>query len=318
MQNFLVDLNHLDLLAVKGPDSARFLQGQLTCDVNQASAGHSVYGAVCNNKGRMLSSFRLVNAGEDYYLEMQPGLLEANKANLDKYIVFFKAETEDARAIFDRLGVAGAEAETLLAQDFQPLPEQPGDISQNGGHLLIKLNNATDHVPSRYELWLAAGDSAAIRGKLQASLDSVPHEKWQLQDIRLGIYHVTQNDVEAFTPQALNYDLAGAVSFTKGCYTGQEIVARMYYRGTAKRRLYPVVLEGPDAPETARNAAVLRTDTGKKCGELLSLVPGDRENLYEGLAFLDTAAVEESAPLHLEQAPDTPLQARGLPSYSGQ
>src|SRR5690554_6738031 len=137
MENFFVDLSHLDLLAVRGEDSEKFLQGQLTCDVEAASAQQSVPGAVCNNKGRVLGSFLLVRAQDGFYLEMKPGLLEGNKANLDKYIVFYKAHTFDARSDFRRLGLVGAQAEAALAECFPALPVRAGEVVEHAGHRLI-------------------------------------------------------------------------------------------------------------------------------------------------------------------------------------
>ncbi|MEX2365212.1 MAG: folate-binding protein, partial [Pseudohongiellaceae bacterium] len=93
MENFFVDLSHLDLLCVSGEDSGKFLQGQLTCDVTQATASQSIPGAICNNKGRVLANFRLLLHQGNYYLEMNQAQLAVSKSILDKFIVFYKAET---------------------------------------------------------------------------------------------------------------------------------------------------------------------------------------------------------------------------------
>src|SRR5690606_32822904 len=113
--------------AVEGEDSGKFLQGQLTCNVPDASDTHCLPGAMCNNKGRVLGSFLLHRLGVDHFLALRPGMLATVKANLDRYIVFYKAKTRDARDDFRRYGLLGEEARTLLAESFPALPSAPGE-----------------------------------------------------------------------------------------------------------------------------------------------------------------------------------------------
>ena len=300
MDNFFVDLNHLDLLAVTGEDSGKFLQGQLTCDINTASAGRSIRGAVCNNKGRVISSFRLLRLESDYYLEMAPGLLESSKQRLDKYIVFYKAKTSDARPRFHRLGLAGQSAREILTTVFSHLPEAPGEVSHEGDNHLILLNSESKLSPQRYELWLDAESAAPIREKINQALATAGYLQWQLLDLQLGTIEISASEVEEYTPQVLNYDLSGEVSFTKGCYTGQEIVARMHYRGNAKKRMYPVSLQSATPLENVSGLGIVQADSGLSAGVLIKLLPNGRDS-YLGLALIDTQAATEDHPLMVEE-----------------
>lgn len=303
MESFVVELDHLDLLAVKGEDSGKFLQGQLTCDVEDAGPGQAQLGAVCNNKGRVLGSFLLVRTPEGYYLEMKPGLLESNKANLDKYIVFYKARTLDASQEFQRLGLVGPEAASLLARFFPALPSGALEMVEHEGHRLIALEPDS---PPRYELWLAKAGSAALSEAITAALPVHGFADWELQDLRRGIFHVEVRHIGEFTPQLLSYDLKGFVNFKKGCYTGQEIVARMHYRGSAKKRLFPVRVRAAEPLTTPEAQPVLDAD-GARVGEILRLLPSG-SGLYEGVAQMDTGKLGKGSDYTLGGSQDKPLE----------
>jgi len=218
--DILSPLLHQGLISVKGPDAARFLQGQITCDVLQVAIGESTHGARCNAKGRMLASFVLFHAEDQHFLlQLHRSLIAPLINELTKYAVFFKVELTDISDHHCLLGIAGASVEKTGLTDA---------VYQ------YRL------VDGRKILIVAAEKTPSVWEALRDALKPVGTELWQLMDIRSGLGHVEVGTADLFIPQMLNFQAIGAISFKKGCYTGQEVVARMKYLGKLKRRMYRI------------------------------------------------------------------------------
>lgn len=213
-------LLHQGLISVTGPDAARFLQGQITSNALQLAVGESTPGARCNAKGRMLASFVLFHAEDQHFLlQLHRSLVTPLINELTKYAVFFKVELTDVSDHYCLLGTAGKPVDKNSPTDtaYQyPLVD---------GRSILVI--AAEKVPP---VWKALRDA----------LKPVGTELWQLMDIRSGLGHVEVDTVDLFIPQMLNFQAIGAISFKKGCYTGQEVVARMKYLGKLKRRMYRI------------------------------------------------------------------------------
>lgn len=248
MPSFHSILEDQDVLAVSGEDSEKFLQGQLTCDLQKLPLNGWQFGAACTNKGRAFSSFRLLRLDEGFYLIMEPGMLPATRDALQKYIPFYKAGMAATGDAFTRIGLAGTGVDAVLQEWFTALPA-PGQAVRQDGQLLMNLtaNNAGD--APRFELWLAG--TSAVPAPI-AALAERPLASWQALDLAAGTCLVHPETAALYTPEELNMDLAGFVSFHKGCYTGQEIVARMHFRGKARKRLYLVEARAPLAERDNR------------------------------------------------------------------
>jgi folate-binding protein YgfZ len=229
-------LSHEGVLAVRGPDASKFLQGQLTCNLNYLNAETSSLGARCTPKGRMQSSFRIVQVSDGYLLAMAGDLLAAQLADLQKYAAFSKSKLGDESHAWVRFGLSGADG--VLRELGLDLPHETDSVTQ--GHQLLALR-----LPDgRAELWVPAEQAAALQARLAGQLAEAPLNDWLLAQVRAGIGQVLGSTRELFIPQMLNLQALGGVSFKKGCYTGQEIVARMQYLGKLKRRLYRLSLAG--------------------------------------------------------------------------
>jgi len=231
-------LNDFDLISVQGLDSLKFLQGQLTCNVDRVSTKQSIAGAYCNLKGRVITDFRIFIRDDIYFLQTQKGMGEILQKTLDKYIVFSKAKTKSVSEDFRRIGLFGEGADRLLQSIYAQLPQQEGGCLQTDELTIIKSGGPQ----LRYEIYYYGGNSTEAE-RLMAESEEADKEYWQLADIEAGIVHISPATQEMYTPQVLNYDICGLVDFKKGCYTGQEIVARMHYRATAKKRLYHLVAD---------------------------------------------------------------------------
>lgn len=274
MQNFYTSLDYQDLLVVTGEDNEKFLQGQLTCDLDNLSDGQCVLGAACNTKGRVYSSFRVLKHDKAFYLVMQPGLADATTTTLKKYIPFYKAEMADASSRFQRLGLAGEEALEQLGKLTPALPEAGNSLAVDGA-ILINLGGT---IP-RFEIWSENGGSTLFT--TSEKLQEASRTDWQALDLAEGIFLINQDDIEKYTPEEMNMDLAGFISFDKGCYTGQEIVARMHYRGKAGKRLFVVTLESPS--ELTENTLV---NTSDKALGIITNILYLKDNIVKSFAVL--------------------------------
>ena len=317
MKTGFVELSSFDLLRIQGPDTARFLQGQLTCNVDKVTETFCIPGAYCNLKGRVISDFRLFMQQGDYYLQTCLGAGELLKRTLDKYIVFSKATSESATSRFRRIGVLGSDAETVLKRIFPVVPETAGGCAHTGAVTILRLEENSP----RYEIYETISSSTALSA-LQSQLEPVDGSLWELADISAGVAHISNPMQEIYTPQSLNYDLRGLIDFRKGCYTGQEIVARMHYRGTAKKRLYHVC--GKIAPdETVASLATVQDDALHQA-EIIQSCAAD--GMLHMLAILSPEAVSANAALLLSLQPaepghsphSVPAQIIPLPCFAAQ
>lgn len=227
---FFCDLSHEGILAVRGPDAAKFLQGQLTCNLNYLDIGHSSLGARCTPKGRMQSSFRILPQGDGYLLAMDRELVQPQLADLTRFAVFSKSKLHDESAEWVRFGLHGGDA--ALESFGLDLPQTADATIQVHGLIAVRLPDG------RAELWTPREEAETVKLRLASQLREVPLEYWLLAQIRAGIGQVVAATRELFIPQMINLQALGGVSFKKGCYTGQEIVARMQYLGKLKRRLH--------------------------------------------------------------------------------
>jgi folate-binding protein YgfZ len=238
---FFCPLSHEGVLAVRGVDASKFLQGQLTCNLDYLSEARATLGARCTQKGRMQSSFRILLEGDGVLLAMASELIEAQLLDLKKYAVFSKSKLTDESASWVRFGLSHGDA--ALASLGLELPQDTDSVVRANDLIAIRVS------PARAELWVRAEQADDIRNRLAAQLPEGSLNDWLLGQIRAGIGQVFGQTREEFIPQMINLQAVGGVSFKKGCYTGQEIVARMQYLGKLKRRLYRLTLEDNDVPE---------------------------------------------------------------------
>ncbi|WP_085710233.1 MULTISPECIES: folate-binding protein YgfZ [unclassified Pseudomonas] len=297
---FFCTLSHEGVLAVRGADAGKFLQGQLTCNINYLSDDRASLGARCTQKGRMQSSFRIVLEGDGVLLAMAGELLEPQLADLKKYAVFSKSKLTDESASWVRFGLEHGDA--ALSSLGLELPADTDSVVRHEGLIAIRVS------PDRAELWTPADLADAIKGKLSAQLTEAELNQWLLGQIRAGIGQVMPSTRELFIPQMLNLQAVGGVSFKKGCYTGQEIVARMQYLGKLKRRLYRVQLDASELPEPG--TPLFAPSHGSSIGEVVLAARAEKN--IELLAVLQAEAAD-AGDLHLGTAEGPALHLLDLP-----
>ncbi|MBC3421580.1 folate-binding protein YgfZ [Pseudomonas sp. RW3S2] len=297
---FFCPLSHEGILAVRGSDAGKFLQGQLTCNLDYLNPQHASLGARCMVKGRMQSSFRILPEGNGYLLAMASELLEAQLADLKKYAVFSKATLTDESPAWVRFGLQQGDA-ALHALGLET-PQAAGATVRHEGLVAIAVS------PARVELWVPAEQAANVREVLAAALPEGTLDSWLLGQIRAGIGQVMGPTRELFIPQMINLQAVDGVSFKKGCYTGQEIVARMQYLGKLKRRQYRLSLPVDEAP--APGAEIFSPTHGSSVGEVVIAAPAEQG--VELLAVLSADSVEDDN-LHLGSLEGPRLTLLDLP-----
>lgn len=274
------------ILKVGGDDALRFLQGQCTCDVHAVNTITSKLGAFCTPKGRMYANFRMIFNDHAFLLLMNSALIEPTQLTLDKYIRFFKASMQDVSTQWIRLGISGQNSTSLLRKISPSLPTHMGDVTPMTDGFIVQLS----HTPFRYEIWINALETAKTIWSSLAAADCniAPPTFWEWLDIEAGLAWITRETAEAFTPHMINYQAVDGISFTKGCYTGQEIVARTHYLGKLKKHLYRLsvrthALPSPGCPVMQHNEHV---------GEVVNAVAINSTHI-ELLAVLQAQSVTE-------------------------
>src|SRR6266705_6697141 len=219
-------LDHLGVLRFRGEDAESFLQGQLTCDVEKASLHSSTYGAYCSPKGRMLANFLLWREEAGFFMALSRDIASSIQKHISKFVLRAKVKVSDASDTIVMAGAAGPKAGQALSKVFPDFPNGPNGVSrQPDTGTVIKLKDG------RFLLSLTPSSASALRQQLANILVPVGEHAWRWLDIRNGVPLVTAATQDQLVPQMANFELLGGISFDKGCYTGQEVVARMQHLG---------------------------------------------------------------------------------------
>ncbi len=247
---------HLAVLTVSGKDAAKLLQGQVTCDVNELTDTKSCLGALCNPKGRAITTFLLIKTGDVFLVILPEELLETVKKRLQMYILRSAVTITDSS---DQLCLIGLSTKKMQAESLFNTSQQDN----------ITVNFSTTQ--NRYLVIADTDKAIALWSDRVDNLKFKPKnsDQWRYLDILSGIPWLTTETSEEFIPQMLNLDQLGGISYNKGCYTGQEIVARTHYLGKTKRALFLAECESTTLP--APNSAIIdnSTDTEHSIGKVL-------------------------------------------------
>ncbi|UXI01736.1 tRNA-modifying protein YgfZ [Photobacterium sp. TY1-4] len=227
----LVDLADWGLITLVGDDKKSYLHGQVTCDVVSLAQDQSTLGAHCDAKGKMRTIFRLFHHRDGYGFFQRRSVMATQLPELKKYAVFSKVDIEQSDAIL--LGLTGIDAGATIDQVFGG----EGEVRAIEGGTVVKID------AERWLLILSPEHAETVAGQLAANAVLSDSTLWDLYDIRQAIPRVDDATALEFIPQAMNLQALDAISFTKGCYTGQETVARAKYRGINKRAMY--IVSGP-------------------------------------------------------------------------
>jgi hypothetical protein len=239
------DLDFHGVIAAHGGDAGTFLQSQLTNDISRLDASGNQLNAYCTPKGRIMGLMRVFRRDDIWYLRLPTDTLEAVLQRLRMFILRAAVTLEDVSGNFIRIGVAGEAAPAELLAVTGMIPDRPGQTVITDKLVILRVPG----ILPRFEVYADSLDAArSLWDSLNVRGAPVGSSAWRLQEILAGIPNVYAATTEMFVPQMTNLQLVDGVSFKKGCYPGQEIVARMQYLGTLKRRMYLGSLEMADVP----------------------------------------------------------------------
>lgn len=286
------ELQHLGLLSCTGDDARTFLQAQLTNGIEDLAEGEARRAGWCSAKGRLLALFLVVPQQGGFLLQVSRDIAPPVAKRLSMFVLRAKAKVADVSDAWTQYGLWGETAETRLAQLGLPVPQGELKVTHAQGIAVVRVG-------AQRFLILAP---AAQRGRLSSLALEQGEASWALQEIRSGLPQVVQATQEEFVPQMVNLERLGAVDFKKGCYPGQEIVARTQYRGVLKRRMARARVS---APAAAGDDLYADEFAGQASGKVVAAaaVAGGGSEL---LAVVQISALEGGQPIRL-RAPDGPL-----------
>jgi len=291
--NVFADLSHYGLVSVHGEDAQDFLQSQFSNDIRQVDDTHSQYSGYCSAKGRLLASFRIFRRGDSYYLCLPAEMIEDLISRLRMFVLRSKVTIEEAGNTFVYLGVSGGEASEKLCDISGDLPESVHEVIQDEEQLTIRVPG----IHPSYEVFTSVERARVLWDKLNVDSAAIGAEAWQLLDIQAGVPVIYRQTRESFVPQMANMQLVDAVSFKKGCYPGQEVVARMQYLGKLKRRMYKLRTHTEIRPEPG-DELFRGEDASQSTGKVVSAA-AHPDGGYALLAVLQISSAEGGGDLHL-------------------
>jgi tRNA-modifying protein YgfZ len=299
----------LGIIRAQGADTVKFLQGQLTQDVALLGLSEARLAAWCSAKGRMLASFIVLkNTHEDILLLCSPSVLPSTLKRLQMFVMRAQCKLHDATAEFVVQGLAKADAVTAGATNSVAARAlQSMVLSRNGTDITVQLPHGMLQGQRMARSLHVQPALAGAQPLAQASSDDLA--VWQYLEVSSGFAPITAPISEAFVPQMLNYESIGGVNFKKGCYPGQEVVARSQFRGTLKRRGYIVSCA---APLAAGQELFDSRDTEQPCGTIAYAAqqPGTGpERPWLAIASMQTSAADSPGLLASAQGPAVQLQA---------
>jgi len=269
---YYAKLDQESLLHLQGPDALSFLQGQVTCDTRKLSDRNSLPGVLCTAQGRVVGDFLLCALARDQLvLRLRRDIRGTVAAVLGKYIVFSRAQLEPEREDWQVIGCWGPEAGAALRDSFGNLPGEKYGARVGDGLALLQ----TDETGHKFECFVQQDAAAQVLQQLAQRMAAGTEADWQALQVDAGIARIEAGTTGEFIPQMLNYDLTGHISFNKGCYTGQEVVARMHYRGKPKRRLYRAAVgpgELPTGLQVTAGDQLFGGDSSQAVGNVINAV----------------------------------------------
>ncbi len=308
LENLLANLSYLGLLEVSGDDATSFLQNLLSNDINSINDTHNQLSSFCTAKGRMLAVFRVFKRDDSYFLRIPRELLDTVSKRLKMYVLMSKVKLQ----VMDDwvgLGLNGQLATEFLRNHLQL---SLGDNNE------VRLHNDLSilRVPGndRYEIYAPIKAMQKLWVAAKQDLKPVPDRYWRLLDINNGIPNVYAATSEHFVPQMANLQYVDGISFKKGCYPGQEVVARMQYLGKLKRRMFRVRLDTNQVPRPGSAIVASDGDQLHEAGEILDAAPAG--DTVMALAVLPVASTDK--PLLLADTDGPQLELLDLPYTIGE
>ncbi len=267
-ETYLIELTDFSAISLAGEEQSKYLQGQVTCDVNNSTAQNLLVGAHCDAKGKVFSVFRLINRSAAHLLLQPKACISNSLKELQKFGVFAKVTIEEVQDL-TFIALVGKHANSLLHQEFSQVPDSLTPVVQVGSTSLIYLAGEQP----RYIIIDEQSAISAIMKNL--ALPTYKHPVWDLLEITQGFPILSAQSSGQYVPQMLNLQAISGISFTKGCYLGQETVARMQYLGKNKRALFSLATKLEQPLQTDDIIEKQLGENWRKAGDILASYQAD-------------------------------------------
>ncbi|CDG83071.1 CAF17-like 4Fe-4S cluster assembly/insertion protein YgfZ [Janthinobacterium agaricidamnosum] len=312
---FVAPVTDQGLIGITGDDAASFLHSQLTNDVEHLTSTQVRLAGYCSPKGRLLASFLMWRNETTIYLQLPRDIQAALQKRLQMFVLRAKAKLHDASADEANqviLGIGGAKADVALQRWFASLPGAAHEKLDHQHGTLLRVADAFG--APRYQWLMSASTAASVWPLLVQTLSKGGNDAWRLSEVHAGVPQIGSATQEQFVPQMVNYELLGGVNFKKGCYPGQEIVARSQYLGKLKRRTTLVSIADSSAKPGDEVFAV--ADPEQPCGMIVNAAPNGDGGI-DALVEMKLAAISQGHGLEqsvrLGSASGAPLRFLSMP-----
>lgn len=301
------DLSHLGVIAVHGRDAASFLQSQLSNDVSRIDDSTHQLAAYCTPKGRVIGLFRLFRQDDTFYMRLPIDTLEAVLQQLRLFVLRADVTLEDVSENLIGIGVSGEEASTELENAAGTVPQLPHQVVHTDDLTILCMPG----IEACYEVYASSLESAR---KLWEALNvrgaPVGMSAWRLLQIQAGMPDIYTATTDLFVPQMLNLQLINGLDFKKGCYPGQEIVARTQYLGKLKRRMYLGHIDSDQPPQPGA-ALYHASDSEQPAGRIVDAQPHP-DGGFSALAVVQISVIESES-IHFGASDGPVFSLRSLP-----
>ncbi|MFT5707792.1 MAG: folate-binding protein YgfZ, partial [Oceanospirillaceae bacterium] len=259
-------LTYQSLYCIEGADNEKFLQGQLSCDMREVTEGHSRLAAHCTPKGSMLSLMRVMRYQDTFMLRINNANSSDAVQNLAKYMMFSKAEVTNLSDQWSGFGIEGSNIDKVLCDFFGELPTATNQVIQSEGKMLVKVPG------ERYELWLKSAQAKAFLEIALIAENLVSYRHWLKEEITNNIPDIYPSSSNCYIPQMCNLQALQGVSFRKGCYTGQEIITRLHFRGKLNKFLLCAKVKPENLTEDIEIGSHVHCKEREKIGNVLQFI----------------------------------------------
>lgn len=272
-ETFLISLDDYSAISLSGEEQSKYLQGQITCDVNDSTQNSLLHGAHCDAKGKVFSTFRLINRLSEHLLLQPKSSLNASLVELKKFGVFAKVSIAETSSL-TFYAIVGEHAAEVLEKTFKQVPCSLTPVVQSNSTTLV-------YIPGQLNRYLIIDETEEIESIMsQFNLPVYTQPIWEMLEINEGFPIISESAIKEYVPQMLNLQAINGISFTKGCYLGQETVARMQYLGKNKRALFS--LSGKAENEVIAGD-ILEKQMGenwRKAGGVIACYQADNGKIY--------------------------------------
>ena len=289
-EGFIAPISDLALIKAGGLEAAGFLHKQLTNDVEHLGSIEARLAGYCSPKGRLMATFLMWRNDEFIFLQLPRAISAALQKRLQMFVMRAKVTLLDASDEQLTLGLGGRNAAAVLATWFDALPEKPYAKRDHALGTLVRVADVCG--APRYQWLMSAATAQSVWPVLAATLAAGDEAAWMLSQVHAGVPQIDAATQEKFVPQMVNFELLGGVNFKKGCYPGQEIVARSQYLGKLKRRTMLVTITGT-APKAGDELFAI-SDPEQPCGMIVNAAPNGAGGV-DALVEIKLAAMDEES-----------------------